>query len=198
MNNSRQRTREIRLPSREEIAEEKERLKQQKRFRKSLFSTVGFLVVVAAAAVLISVWVLPVVQVSGSSMEPTLEDGEILILHKTGDFETGDLIAFYYQSRILLKRVIGTAGDYIDIDAQGNVSVNGVRIEEPYVTERSLEECDIRLPYQVPDGRVFVMGDHRSVSIDSRTKAVGCVTQEQMVGKVALRIWPLSRAGFLE
>lgn len=198
MNNSRQRTREIRLPSREEIAEEKERLKQQKRFRKSLFSTVGFLVVVAAAAVLISVWVLPVVQVSGSSMEPTLEDGEILILHKTDDFETGDLIAFYYQSRILLKRVIGTAGDYIDIDAQGNVSVNGVRIEEPYVTERSLEECDIRLPYQVPDGRVFVMGDHRSVSIDSRTKAVGCVTQEQMVGKVALRIWPLSRAGFLE
>lgn len=198
MNNSRQRTREIRLPSREEIAEEKERLKQQKRFRKSLFSTVGFLVVVAAAAVLISVWVLPVVQVSGGSMEPTLEDGEILILHKTDDFETGDLIAFYYQSRILLKRVIGTAGDYIDIDAQGNVSVNGVRIEEPYVTERSLEECDIRLPYQVPDGRVFVMGDHRSVSIDSRTKAVGCVTQEQMVGKVALRIWPLSRAGFLE
>ena len=197
MNNSRQRTREIRLPSREEIAEEKERLKQQKRFRKSLFSTVGFLVVVAAAAVLISVWVLPVVQVSGSSMEPTLEDGEILILHKTDDFETGDLIAFYYQSRILLKRVIGTAGDYIDIDAQGNVSVNGVRIEEPYVTERSLEECDIRLPYQVPDGRVFVMGDHRSVSIDSRTREVGCVAQEQMVGKVAFRIWPLSRAGFL-
>ena len=153
---------------------------------------------VAAVSVLISARFLPVVQVSGSSMEPTLQDGEILILQKTDDFETGDLIAFYYQSRILLKRVIGTAGDYIDIDAQGNVSVNGIRLDEPYVTERSLEECDIRLPYQVPDGRVFVMGDHRSVSIDSRTREVGCVAQEQMVGKVAFRIWPLSRAGFPE
>lgn len=197
MKENRQRRRDIAIPSREAVAEEKKRLRHRNRFCRSLFNTIGFLIVVAAVSVLISARFLPVVQVSGSSMEPTLRDGEILILQKTDDFETGDLIAFYYQSRILLKRVIGTAGDYIDIDAQGNVSVNGIRLDEPYVTERSLEECDIRLPYQVPDGRVFVMGDHRSVSIDSRTREVGCVAQEQMVGKVAFRIWPLSRAGFL-
>lgn len=198
MKENRQRRRDIEIPSREAVAEEKKRLRHRNRFRRSLFNTIGFLIVVAAVSVLISARFLPVVQVSGSSMEPTLRDGEILILQKTDDFETGDLIAFYYQSRILLKRVIGTAGDYIDIDAQGNVSVNGIWLDEPYVTERSLEECDIRLPYQVPDGRVFVMGDHRSVSIDSRTREVGCVAQEQMVGKVAFRIWPLSRAGFPE
>ena len=195
--NSQQR-RDVALPSREVIHAEKRRLKQKARFRRSLFGTIGFLIVVAAVSVLISARVLPVVQVSGGSMEPTLKDGEILILHRTDDLETGDVIAFYYQSRILLKRVIGTAGDYIDIDAEGNVSVNGAALDEPYLTEKALGECDISLPYQVPDVRVFVMGDHRSISIDSRSREVGCVAQEQMVGKVAFRIWPLSRAGFLK
>ena len=197
MKKNRQQRQDVAVPSRDAVTREKKRLRKRNRFRRNLFNTVGFLIVVAAISVLISARFLPVVQVSGGSMEPTLQDGEILILQKTDDFETGDLIAFYYQSRILLKRVIGTSGDYIDIDAEGNVSVNGTELDEPYVTEKSLEECDIRLPYQVPDGRVFVMGDHRSVSIDSRTREVGCVAQEQMVGKVAFRIWPLSRAGFL-
>lgn len=194
---SRSEQREIRIPSREEVAKEREKLKYRQRFRRTLLSTVGFLIVVAAVSVLISTQFFPVVQVSGNSMEPVLEDGEILVLQKTDDFETGDPIAFYYQSRILLKRVIGTAGDYIDIDEEGNVYVNGELLDEPYVTDKSLGECDIQLPCQVPDGKLFVMGDHRSVSIDSRSSEVGFVGQEQIVGRVAFRVWPLNRLGFV-
>ena len=194
---SRSEQREIRIPSREEVAKEREKLKYRQRFRRTLLSTVGFLIVVAAVSVLISTQFFPVVQVSGDSMEPVLKDGEILVLQKTDDFETGDPIAFYYQSRILLKRVIGTAGDYIDIDEEGNVYVNGELLDEPYVTDKSLGECDIQLPCQVPDGKLFVMGDHRSVSIDSRSSEVGFVRQEQIVGRVAFRVWPLNRLGFV-
>ena len=194
---SRSEQREIRIPSREEVAKEREKLKYRQRFRRTLLSTVGFLIVVAAVSVLISTQFFPVVQVSGDSMEPVLKDGEILVLQKTDDFETGDPIAFYYQSRILLKRVVGTAGDYIDIDEEGNVYVNGELLDEPYVTDKSLGECDIQLPCQVPDGKLFVMGDHRSVSIDSRSSEVGFVGQEQIVGRVAFRVWPLNRLGFV-
>ena len=194
---SRSEQREIRIPSREEVAKEREKLKYRQRFRRTLLSTVGFMIVVAAVSVLISTQFFPVVQVSGDSMEPVLKDGEILVLQKTDDFETGDPIAFYYQSRILLKRVIGTAGDYIDIDEEGNVYVNGELLDEPYVTDKSLGECDIQLPCQVPDGKLFVMGDHRSVSIDSRSSEVGFVGQEQIVGRVAFRVWPLNRLGFV-
>ena len=150
------------------------------------------LIVVAAVAVLISTLVLPVLQVSGESMEPTLSDGDIIVLVKTNRYETGDLIGFYYQNKLLLKRVIASAGDYVDIDDNGVVSVNGVALDEPYVSELSKGTCDISMPYQVPDGRIFVMGDHREVSIDSRTKAVGCIEKEQIVGRVFFRIWPLS------
>ena len=194
---SRSEQREIRIPSREEVAKEREKLKYRQRFRRTLLSTVGFLIVVAAVSVLISSQFFPVAQVSRDSMEPVLKDGEILVLQKTDDFETGDPIAFYYQSRILLKRVIGTAGDYIDIDEEGNVYVNGELLDEPYVTDKSLGECDIQLPCQVPDGKLFVMGDHRSVSIDSRSSEVGFVGQEQIVGRVAFRVWPLNRLGFV-
>lgn len=158
----------------------------------------GFLIVMAAISVLIPVKIIPVVQVSGDSMEPTLEDGEIVILQRTRNLEKGDLVAFYYQDSVLLKRVIGTAGDTIDIDEEGNVLVNGEMIDEPYVTAKALGDCNIQLPCQVPDGRIFVMGDHRSVSVDSRARAVGCVGQEQIIGKAAVRIWPLTRAGFLD
>ena len=197
MKNNRDEKRKVVLPSREEVARERDRLRYRQRFRRALLVTAGILIVVAAVSVLISTRLLPVLQVAGDSMEPTMEDGEIVILRTTDDLETGDLVAFYYQSRILLKRVIGTAGDRIDIDKSGNVSVNGERIEEPYVTGRSLGECDIELPYRVPEGQVFVMGDHRSVSVDSRVREVGCVSQEQVIGEVVFLIWPLNRAGFL-
>lgn len=152
---------------------------------------------IAAISVLIATQFLPVVQISGDSMEPSLSDGEIVILQKTSDFETGDVVAFYYQSKLLIKRVIGQAGDYIDMDTQGNVYVNGELINEPYVTDKSLGDCEITFPYQVPDGRIFVLGDHRSVSLDSRSRAIGCVSQEQIMGKVIFRVWPPRQAGIL-
>lgn len=194
---SREGHREVRIPSREEVAEERKKLIWQKKFRRALLSTVGFLLVIAAAAAILSTQFFPVIEVAGDSMEPVLEDGDFLVLQKTDKFETGEPVAFYYQSRILLKRVIGTAGDYIDIDETGNVYVNGELIDEPYVTEKSLGECDMELPCQVPDDKIFVLGDHRSVSIDSRSSEIGFVGQEQIMGRVAFRVWPLNRLGFV-
>lgn len=182
----------VELPSIEQVESELNEIKAKKKFGRALRNTVYVLIVVAAIAVLISTLVLPVLQVSGESMEPTLYDGDIIILVKTGKYETGDLIGFYYQNKLLLKRVIASAGDYVDIDENGVVSVNGEVLDEPYVSELSRGTCDISLPYQVPDGRIFVMGDHREMSIDSRAKAVGCIEKEQIVGRVFFRIWPLS------
>lgn len=182
----------VELPSIEQVESELNEIKAKKKFGRALRNTVYVLIVVAAIAVLISTLVLPVLQVSGESMEPTLYDGDIIILVKTGKYETGDLIGFYYQNKLLLKRVIASAGDYVDIDENGVVSVNGEVLDEPYVSELSRGTCDISLPYQVPDGRIFVMGDHRELSIDSRAKAVGCIEKEQIVGRVFFRIWPLS------
>lgn len=180
------------LPTIEQVETELNGIKEKKKFGKALRNTVYVLLVVAAVAVLISTLLLPVLQVSGESMEPTLEDGDIIVLVKTNKYETGDLVGFYYQNKLLLKRVIATAGDYVNIDDSGVVSVNGKVIDEPYVSELSKGTCDIELPYQVPDGRIFVMGDHRKVSIDSRAKAVGCIEKEQIVGRVFFRVWPLS------
>ena len=182
----------VELPSIAQVEAELNDIKSRKKYGRALRNTVYVLIVVAAVAVLISTLVLPVLQVSGESMEPTLSDGDIIVLVKTNKYETGELIGFYYQNKLLLKRVIASAGDYVDIDDDGVVSVNGVALDEPYVSELSKGTCDIALPYQVPDGRIFVMGDHREVSIDSRAKAVGCIDKEQIVGRVFFRIWPLS------
>lgn len=156
-------------------------------------STVYALVVVAAAAVLLATILLPVLQVSGDSMNPTLQSGDVLLLLKTDDMKTGDLCGFYWQNKLLLKRIIGGPGDVISIDRSGVVTVNGEALEEPYVDELALGECDLKFPYQVPENRYFVMGDHRSTSIDSRSTVIGCVDKSQIVGKVFLRVWPLSR-----
>ncbi len=145
----------------------------------------------AAAAVLLATVFFPVLQVSGTSMEPTLEDEDIILLIDTDNFETGDLIGFYYQNKLLLKRVIGGPGDVIDIDDEGNVSVNGELLDEPYVTEKALGETDLTYPYQVPENRYFVMGDNRATSVDSRSSAIGCIDIDQVVGKVILRVWPI-------
>ncbi len=191
-------SKKIELPSFEQVKKERDRLHYRSEYRKALKHIVGVLLVAAAIAVLIATMFFPILRVSGVSMEPTLENGQLVILEKTGNFETGDLIGFYYQNKILLKRVIGSAGDYIDMDASGNVYVNDIQIDEPYLKDKALGECDITFPYQVPEGKIFVMGDHRSKSIDSRSKLVGCVSDEQVVGRVVFRLWPLSDIGILK
>ncbi|MBE6927781.1 MAG: signal peptidase I [Ruminococcaceae bacterium] len=185
----------IELPSIEAMEAELKRVKYQKRYRKVIRSTIYTLVTVAAVAVLVATLWLPVLQIQGSSMTPTLYDGNIVVSVKDSTFETGEVIAFYYNNKILVKRVIAQPGDWVDIDADGTVFVNGVELDEPYLQEKALGECNIELPYQVPAAKIFVMGDHRSVSADSRNTAVGCVSEEQIVGKIVFRVWPLSEFG---
>lgn len=177
----------------EQLKSDWKKLQYRKRYYRVLRSTVGMLVTVAAVAVLVATLWMPVFKIYGTSMSPNLSDGEIILSRKTSKFVSGDIVAFYYNNKILIKRVIALPGDWIDITDDGTVYVNQVRLEEPYLTEKALGECDIELPYQVPDGKIFVMGDHRSVSLDSRCTAIGCISQEQIVGKITLRIWPLNR-----
>ncbi len=183
------------MPSVQQLEAELKRVKYKNRYRSVLRSTVYTLITVAAIAILAATLWLPVLHIYGGSMAPTLYNGDILMLVKTSDFEPGDIVAFYYNNKILVKRVICGPGDWVDIDGDGTVYINKVRLEEPYLTEKALGDCDIDLPYQVPDGRYFVMGDHRSTSVDSRNTVMGCVSQEQIIGKVLLRIWPFDRMG---
>ena len=173
-------------------------MKYRQRYKTVLKSTVYTLITVAAIAVLVATLWLPVLQIYGSSMTPTLYDGEIIFSVKTSDFTQGDIIAFYYNNKILVKRVIAGAGQWVDIDEKGNVYIDGEAIVEPYLEEKALGDTNIELPYQVPDAKFFVMGDHRSTSADSRNTAVGCVSQEQVVGKIVFRVWPLNRMGSVE
>ena len=171
------------------------KLHYRKRFVGTLRSTVFSLITVAAIAVLVAVLLLPVLQIYGTSMNPVLTEGDLVISVKGGTFDTGDIIAFYYNNKILVKRVIAQPGDWVDIADDGTVYVNNQEIDEPYVSDKAFGECNIELPYQVPESRVFVMGDHRSVSVDSRNTSVGCVAEEQIVGKIVFRIWPLNVFG---
>lgn len=183
------------LPTASQLSEEIKRIKYKRDYKKVLLGTVSSLLVVAAIAVLISMLFLPVLRVTGKSMTPTLENDELVICSKNSDFESGDVIAFYYNNKILLKRVIGTAGDIIDIKEDGTVYKNGTLLNEPYIDEKAFGECDIELPYQVPENRIFVMGDHRATSVDSRTTAVGCIADEYIIGKVIFRLWPFEKLG---
>ena len=187
----------ITTPSLEEIQKERKRIRKSDYYRQSLRSTVSVLVVVAAVAVLIATLFLPILQISGDSMSPTLEHDEIVVLLKTKDFDRGDLVGFYYQGKILLKRVIALPEDEVAIDADGNVYVNGELLEKPYVTDKGLGDCDLEFPYKVPGTGYFVLGDQRSNSVDSRNSVIGAISQEDIIGKVFVRVWPLSEIGFV-
>ena len=186
------------MPRLEQMENELKRVKYKRRYRSVLRSTIYALITVAAVAVLVATLWMPVLQIYGASMTPTLEAGEIILSLKTGDFRAGDIIAFYYNNKILVKRVIAGPGEWVNMDEAGNVYVNDVLLNEPYISQKALGECDIELPYQVPDQRYFVMGDHRETSVDSRSTAVGCVADEYIVGRIAFRVWPLDAFGKVE
>lgn len=181
-----------------ELRQELRRVKYNNKFAATLFNTIGTLVVVAAAAILVANLWLPVLQVTGTSMSPTLQEGQVLMASKGHDFKTGDVIAFYFNNKILVKRVIAMPGDWVNISDDGTVYVNDIAIDEPYLKEKALGDCNIELPYQVPESKIFVMGDNRSVSLDSRNTAIGCVSEEQVVGKITFAIWPLSKIGKID
>ena len=189
--------REIGTVTVEQLEKALRRERHRRTYRSTLRSTISALVIVAAVAVLISMLWIPVLQIVGESMTPALYEGEIIVAPKGTGFEKGDVIAFYYNNKILVKRVIASAGEWVNIDQDGNVFINDVPLDEPYIAEKAFGDCNITLPYQVPDGKIFVMGDHRATSSDSRNTAVGCVAQEQIVGRVVLRVWPLNKIGMV-
>lgn len=185
-------------PTTEQIRGELERVRYRKTFANTLRSTVFILIVVSALAVLVAVLLLPVLRIYGHSMNDTLDEGDIVVSVKGSSFETGDIIAVYYNNKLLVKRVIGQAGDWVDIDEHGNVYVNQVMLEEPYLDSKAYGETNITLPYQVPESRIFVLGDNRDVSIDSRNTSVGCVAEEQIAGKIIFRVWPIENFGIVK
>ena len=185
----------IELPGTGELEGAVKRERYYQRFRTPVRSTFLSLVVVAAVAILVAVLLLPILRIYGKSMNGTLDSGDIVVSVKTSNLKTGDVVAFYYNNNVLVKRVIANPGDWVDLDRDGNVYVNNVKLDEPYLDDKAYGETNIELPYQVPEGKIFVLGDNRSVSIDSRNTSIGCVAEEQIVGKIVYRVWPFSMMG---
>lgn len=182
-------------PALEEIEAERRRIRHRERFIRTLNSTVSILIVVAAVSVLVATLWMPVLKIYGGSMAPTLEADEIVVSVKNRNFETGDIVAFWHGNKLLVKRCIAGPGQWVDLDEDGNVTVDGEPIEEPYLIEKAFGECDLELPYQVPESRWFLMGDNRATSLDSRSSAVGCIADEQVVGRIVFRVWPFKQFG---
>jgi signal peptidase I len=187
---------EVSLPTKKQVETERKRYRRQKAYNKALRGTVYVLTIVAAVAVLIATLVLPVLQIEGTSMEPTLHNGDIVLLMKTTRFERGDLCGFTWNNKLLIKRVIGVPGDWIEIDTDGTVYLNGEKLDEPYVEQKAFGECDLEFPFQVPAEQYFVIGDMRENSIDSRNTLIGCIPKDQIVGKVFFRVWPFKSIQF--
>lgn len=183
------------LPKEEELVRELEKEQYKQSFRKILRSTVLSLISVAALVVLIVMLLLPVLRIYGTSMEPTLVEGEIVAAIKGSELRRGDIVAFYYENKVLVKRYIAGPGEWVNIDEAGNVYVDGEYLEEPYLTEKAFGDCNIELPYQVPEEKYFLLGDHRATALDSRNTALGCVDREQMIGKLIFTVWPFERIG---
>ena len=186
----------VALPTKNQIERERKRYRRQRAYNKALRGTVYVLTIVAAVAVLVATLVLPVLQIEGTSMEPTLTNGDIVLLAKTTRFDRGELCAFTWNNKLLVKRVIGTPGDWIEIDTDGTIYLNGEKLEEPYVQQAAFGECDLEFPFQVPQEQYFVVGDMRENSIDSRNSLIGCIPKAQIVGKVFFRVWPFASFGF--
>ena len=184
------------LPTKEQVERERKRYRRQKAYNKALGGTIYVLTIVAAVAVLIATLVLPVLQIEGTSMEPTLVNGDIVLLTKTVNFDRGELCGFSWNNKLLIKRVIGLPGDWIEIDTDGTVYLNGEQLDEPYAEQLAVGECDLEFPFQVPQEQYFVLGDMRESSIDSRNTLIGCVEKDQIVGKVFFRIWPFKTIRF--
>jgi signal peptidase I len=185
------------IPAVAELEEALESEKYRVRFLRTMQNTIFILVAVAAVSVLVSVMLLPVVRIYGTSMAPTLASGEIVLSFADSNPQRGDIVAFYYNNKVLVKRVIAVAGEWVDIDEDGTVYVDSQPLDEPYLTEKDYGDCNIEFPYQVPDGTVFVLGDHRSVSLDSRNTSIGCISEEMLVGKLFFRIWPIVEIGVI-
>ena len=188
----------IQTPTSEELEEELKREQYKHRYRRTLRSSVFILITAAAAAVLVAMLWLPVLQIYGASMTPTLRVGDYVVSLKSSRFEQGDVIAFYFGNKLLVKRYIAGPGDWVEILEDGTMVVNGNELEEPYINEKSFGGCDLQLPYQVPEGKYFLVGDHRETSVDSRHTTVGCISADDIVGKIVYRIWPLDTMGIVE
>lgn len=184
-------------PTLPQLRSELKRIRYRSRYQRVLWSTFFALVVVAAFAILAATLWFPVLEIYGMSMTPTLSESEIVVSVKSENVDRGQLIAFYFGNKILVKRCIALPGDVVVITDDGLVSVNGEQLDEPYVSELSLGECDLEFPYTVPQERYFLLGDHRETSIDSRSSVIGCVSLDQVVGKVFFRLWPLNRLGMI-
>ena len=186
------------MPETAQLEAELNRERYKRRYRRVMRSTIYALIITAAVSVLIATLWIPILRITGSSMTPTLNDGEIVISVKGGKFDSGDLVSFYIGNKILIKRIIGLPGQWINIDNDGKVYINEQLLAEPYLQEAAFGDCDIKFPYQVPENHYFVMGDHRSISVDSRNKALGCIESRVAIGKVVFRVWPLSDLGLID